>query len=72
MNVSVCECVCVCVCHCIGISVSATDKSPPHAARQHRDMGSVSGVGGWLGGVGIEIREGCSGKERCGKRNERD
>lgn len=33
-------------------SVSATDKSPPHAARQHRDMGS------W-GCEGDQSREGC-------------
>lgn len=42
--------------------MSSTDKSPPHTARQCRDMGS---------GGGREIRGGVQGKMRCGKRNKR-
>lgn len=44
MSVHVFACTYVCVCHCIGTSVSATDKSPLRAARQHRDMGKRVGV----------------------------
>lgn len=49
---------CLCVCAPLQWDcVSATDKSPPHAARQHRDMGR----GGWEGDQ--------SGVQRCGERN---
>ncbi len=53
-------CVCVCVCPCNGTLVIATDKSPPQAARQQKNIGEERGGG-------REIREGCRGKERCGK-----
>lgn len=45
--------------------MSATDKSPPHAARQRRDVGKR---------VGVEERleRGAGGRERCVKRNKRE